>query len=43
VDDNGLGLWLVRHLVAAHGGRLRAHAPRSRGLVMEVTLPRQRP
>ncbi len=43
VDDKGLGLWLVRQLVAAHGGRLRAQALRSRGLVMEVTLPRHRP
>ncbi len=41
VDDKGLGLWLVRHLVAAHGGRLRARALSPRGLAMEVSLPRR--
>jgi signal transduction histidine kinase len=41
-DDKGLGLWLVRQLVAAHGGHLRAHALRTGGLVMEVVLPRHR-
>ena len=42
MDDKGLGLWLVRHLVATHGGHLRAHALRTGGLVMEVVLPRHR-
>jgi signal transduction histidine kinase len=41
-DDNGLGLWVVRHLVAVRGGRLRARAARPAGLVMEVALPRYR-
>jgi signal transduction histidine kinase len=42
-DDHGLGLWLVRYLADAHGGRVRARAGRSGGLVMEVVLPRHRP
>lgn len=41
IDDKGLGLWMVRHLVAAHGGSLRARALSPRGLAMEVTLPRR--
>lgn len=39
-DNNGLGLWVVRHLTAAHGGRVRARASRPVGLIMEVLLPR---
>lgn len=42
-DDRGLGLWVVRRLVAAHGGRVRARRARPRGLVLEVLLPRYRP
>ena len=41
IDNKGLGLWMVRHLVAAHGGSLRARALSPRGLAMEVTLPRR--
>jgi signal transduction histidine kinase len=41
-DDNGLGLWVVRHLTALHGGRLQARRGRTGGLVMEVVLPRYR-
>jgi signal transduction histidine kinase len=41
--DDGLGLWLVRHFAAAHGGRVRARRGRPGGLVMEVVLPRYRP
>lgn len=41
-DDNGLGLWVVRHLAALHGGRLQARRGRADGLVMEVVLPRYR-
>ena len=41
IDNKGLGLWMVRHLVAAHGGSLRAKALSPRGLAMEVTLPRR--
>ncbi len=40
--DDGLGLWVVRHLVAGHGGRIRARRGRPAGLVMEVVLPRYR-
>jgi len=39
---NGLGLWVVRHLVAAQGGTLRARASSPRGVTLEVTLPRRR-
>jgi signal transduction histidine kinase len=42
-DDNGLGLWVVRHLATLHGGRLQARRTRGGGLVMEVALPRYRP
>ncbi len=41
VDDKGLGLWMVRHLVAARGGTLRARPLSPHGLAMEVTLPRR--
>jgi signal transduction histidine kinase len=41
-DTNGLGLWVVRHLVAAQGGTLRARALFPRGVALEVTLPRRR-
>jgi signal transduction histidine kinase len=41
IDDKGLGLWMVRHMVAAHGGRLRARPLSPRGLAMEVSLPRR--
>ena len=40
--SQGLGLWVVRHLVAAEGGSLRARGRSPRGLEMEVSLPRQR-
>jgi signal transduction histidine kinase len=40
-DDNGLGLWLVRHLVTAQGGTLRARALVPYGLAMELSLPRR--
>jgi signal transduction histidine kinase len=40
-DTKGLGLWVVRHLVAAEHGTLRARR-RARGLTVEVTLPRRR-
>jgi signal transduction histidine kinase len=38
----GLGLWVVRHLVAAEGGSLRARGRSPRGLEMEVSLRPQR-
>ncbi|MBM0234820.1 HAMP domain-containing histidine kinase [Micromonospora sp. STR1_7] len=36
---SGLGLWIVRQLVAADGGALRAHRLRPRGVALEVVLP----
>jgi signal transduction histidine kinase len=39
----GLGLWIVRHLVAVDGGTLRAHRLRGGGVALEVLLPRTRP
>jgi signal transduction histidine kinase len=42
-DNNGLGIWVVRHLAVTHGGRLRARRGPSGELVMEVVLPRYRP
>lgn len=38
----GLGLWVVRHLVATHGGRLGARALSPRGVALEVVLPCRR-
>ncbi|MEH1101646.1 sensor histidine kinase [Micromonospora sp. CPCC 205561] len=35
----GLGLWIVRRLLAADGGRLRLHRVRPRGVALEVLLP----
>jgi K+-sensing histidine kinase KdpD len=40
--QKGLGLWVVRHLVGAHGGRVRARPLHPRGLAVEVLLPAQR-
>ncbi|MEU5781775.1 sensor histidine kinase [Micromonospora lupini] len=36
---SGLGLWIVRRLVAVDGGVLRAHRLRPRGVALEVLLP----
>ena len=38
----GLGLWVVRRLVAAQGGTLRARPLSPRGVALEVSLPRRR-
>ncbi|MGV9213369.1 sensor histidine kinase [Micromonospora sp. RB23] len=43
VGMSGLGLWIVRRLVAADGGALRAHRLRPRGVALEVLLPAVRP
>ncbi|WP_422740221.1 sensor histidine kinase [Micromonospora sp. WMMD729] len=43
VGMSGLGLWIVRHLVAVDGGALRAHRLRPRGVALEVLLPAVRP
>ncbi|MFC4020111.1 sensor histidine kinase [Micromonospora sp. GCM10011542] len=37
---SGLGLWIVRQLVAADGGAVRVHRLRPRGVGLEVLLPR---
>ncbi|MDO3705332.1 HAMP domain-containing sensor histidine kinase [Micromonospora sp. C28SCA-DRY-2] len=36
---SGLGLWIVRRLLAADGGTVRAHRLRPRGVALEVLLP----
>ncbi|RLP85443.1 MULTISPECIES: sensor histidine kinase KdpD [unclassified Micromonospora] len=36
---SGLGLWIVRQLLAADGGALRVHRLRPRGVALEVLLP----
>ncbi|WBB78093.1 HAMP domain-containing sensor histidine kinase [Micromonospora sp. WMMD882] len=40
---SGLGLWLVRRLVAVDGGRIRLHRLRPYGVALEVLLPRTGP
>jgi signal transduction histidine kinase len=40
--DKGLGLWVVRHLVATHGGVIHARSLAPHGLAVEVTLARLR-
>jgi signal transduction histidine kinase len=40
--EKGLGLWVVRQLVAANGGTIRARSLTPRGLAVEVTLSRPR-
>ncbi|WP_200207256.1 sensor histidine kinase [Micromonospora coerulea] len=39
VGMHGIGLWIVRELVAADGGTVRALALRPRGVAVEVRLP----
>jgi signal transduction histidine kinase len=41
-DDHGLGLWVVRQLLASLGGTLRARPLEPTGLAMEAVLPRYR-
>ncbi|TDC29852.1 HAMP domain-containing histidine kinase, partial [Micromonospora sp. 15K316] len=36
---HGLGLWIVRRLVAADGGSVHVHRLRPRGVALEVRLP----
>ncbi|MEU8179554.1 HAMP domain-containing sensor histidine kinase [Micromonospora sp. NPDC049044] len=43
VGMSGLGLWIVRQLVARDGGTLRVHRLRPRGVALEVLLPVARP
>ena len=36
---SGLGLSIVRNIVASHGGKISAHAHPERGTVFELELP----
>ncbi|MEU4681255.1 HAMP domain-containing sensor histidine kinase [Micromonospora sp. NPDC023737] len=40
---SGLGLWIVRRLVAADGGSVHVHRLRPRGVAIEVLLPQVAP
>ncbi|MFG3707236.1 sensor histidine kinase [Micromonospora sp. NPDC047670] len=40
---SGLGLWIVRRLLAADGGRLHLHRLRPRGVALEAVFPRAAP
>ncbi len=39
-DGLGLGLYIVKHFVDAHGGEVRAHSDAQAGTVFELALPR---
>jgi signal transduction histidine kinase len=39
VAGQGIGLWVVRHLVQAHGGRIQVISKKGAGTVFEVWLP----
>jgi signal transduction histidine kinase len=43
VDGSGLGLFIVRAVVEAHGGRLRVASSNGRGTTVTVTLPLDAP
>jgi signal transduction histidine kinase len=43
VGGTGVGLWLVRELVAAHGGSVRLESTPGRGATFTVTLPQAAP
>jgi signal transduction histidine kinase len=40
IQGHGIGLWMVRHLVRAHGGRIRVKSRVGAGAAFEVWLPR---
>jgi signal transduction histidine kinase len=42
-QSHGLGLWIVRQLVEAHGGRVVLESGPGEGTVVTVTLPRRSP
>jgi signal transduction histidine kinase len=35
----GLGMWIVRRIIEAHGGRIQVYSNRGQGTTMEVRLP----
>lgn len=39
ISGSGLGLYITRQIVEAHGGSIRAESATSGGLVVHVTLP----
>jgi len=39
VTGQGIGLWVVRHLVQAHGGKIHVTSKKGTGTVFEVLLP----
>jgi signal transduction histidine kinase len=39
----GLGLWIVRHLVEAHGGTIRLESVAGEGTTVRVLLPKTAP
>jgi len=39
----GLGLYIVKSIVAAHGGRIAVTSTQAEGTVFTVRLPRERP
>ncbi|WP_236718070.1 sensor histidine kinase KdpD [Actinoplanes sp. TFC3] len=41
-DRNGLGLWVVRHMVATQNGTIKAHNLKPKGVAVRVSLPRPR-
>jgi len=41
IEGNGLGLFAVRGIVAAHGGRITAHSVEGEGTEMIVRLPKE--
>jgi signal transduction histidine kinase len=43
IQGQGIGLWVVRHLVQAHGGKIRIKSREGSGSTFEVWLPRSRP
>ena len=43
IKGTGLGLYIVRRIVQAHGGRIRAEGRPGRGSVFTIELPREQP
>jgi signal transduction histidine kinase len=39
IPGHGIGLWVVRHLVEAHGGRITVKSKRGEGATFVVLLP----